>query len=122
MCNCSYVSRGHTIGRPTQIRAEAVLFPQYISVNSAFQRWEADMDVEKVQHHRRRSGRLGQDKLEHVAVGDPDPTSNSGASIGYRRCCSTWTNEIANLILHWSCTRERGHQGGLSETQLEEVK
>jgi hypothetical protein len=70
------------------------------------------MDVEgKVQHHQPRSGRLGQDELEHVAVGDPDPTANSRTSNGYRRCCSAWTDEIGTLILHWSCTRERGHQG-----------
>ena len=55
-----------------------------------------------------RSGSPRQDELEHVAVGDPDPT----AATEYRTCSFEWAGETSQtLSLSWSCTRERGHQG-----------
>jgi hypothetical protein len=60
----------------------------------------------------REAGCLGQDELEHVAVGDPDPTSDPGTANGYRECGFEWADETSQtLILPWSCTRELGHQG-----------
>jgi hypothetical protein len=56
--------------------------------------------------------RLGQDELERVAVGDPDPTSDPGAAKGYRTCRFEWVDEISRtMTLPWCCTRELGHQG-----------
>jgi hypothetical protein len=71
------------------------------------------MDVQwKFWHRQPSSGSLGQDELEHVAVGDPDPTSDTGAANGYRTCRFEWADETSQtLILPWSCTRERGHRG-----------
>lgn len=63
-------------------------------------------------HRKPRSGSLGQIKLEHITVGDPDPTSDSGTANGYRTCRFEWADEASRtLILPWSCTRELGHQG-----------
>ena len=39
---------------------------------------------------RRKFERLGQDELERVAVGDPDPTSDPGTANGYRTCRFEW--------------------------------
>jgi hypothetical protein len=56
--------------------------------------------------------RLGQDELERVAVGDPDPTSDPGTAKGYRTCRFEWVDEISRtMTLPWRCTRELGHQG-----------
>lgn len=56
--------------------------------------------------------RLGQDGLERVVVGDPDPTSDSGTANRYRECRFEWTDEISRtMTLPWCCTRELGHQG-----------
>jgi hypothetical protein len=59
--------------------------------------------------------RLGQDELEPVAVGDPDPTSptsHPGTAKGYRTCRFEWVDEISRtMTLPWRCTRELGHQG-----------
>ncbi len=66
----------------------------------------------KFRHRQSRSGSLGRDELEHVAVGDPDPTSDPGTANGYRACRFEWADETSQtLILPWSCTRELGHQG-----------
>jgi hypothetical protein len=77
------------------------------------QRWKADMDIRWMfWHHQSRSENLGPDELEHLAVGDPDPTSDSGTANRYRRCRFEWTDTTSQtLILRWSCTREWGHQG-----------
>jgi hypothetical protein len=67
---------------------------------------EADMDV------RWKFRRLGQDGLERVVVGDPDPTSDPGTTNGYRECRFEWADEISRtMTLPWRCTRELGHQG-----------
>jgi hypothetical protein len=56
--------------------------------------------------------RLGQNELEHVAVGDPDPTSHPGTANEYRECRFEWADEISRtMTLPWRCTRELGHQG-----------
>jgi hypothetical protein len=67
----------------------------------------------KFWHRQPRSGNLGPYELNHVAVGDLDPTSVSGtAASGYRKCRFEWTDETSRaLILPWSCTRELEHQG-----------
>jgi hypothetical protein len=66
----------------------------------------------RFQHCHPRSGRLQQDEFKHVAVGDPDPTSHSGTTNGAQECGFEWADEASQaLILLWSCTRERGHQG-----------
>jgi hypothetical protein len=72
-------------------------------------RRETDMDVQwKFWRCRLRSGSHGEDALEHVAVGDPDPGTVNGCQL----CRFTWAEEISQtLVLPWSCTRERGHQG-----------
>jgi hypothetical protein len=63
-------------------------------------------------HRQLRSGSLGQDELAHVAVGDPDPTSNPSTASGYQTCEFMWADETSQtLILPWYCTRELGHQG-----------
>ncbi|MGH3900477.1 MAG: hypothetical protein ACRDTA_19980 [Pseudonocardiaceae bacterium] len=59
-----------------------------------------------------RSESSGQDELEHIAVGDPDPTSHPGTASGYQTCRFEWADEITpTLILPWSCTRVLEHQG-----------
>ncbi len=72
----------------------------------------ASVDIPDEDGHNR-SGSLGQDELEHVAVGDPDPTADPGtANDGYWTCGFEWADETSQaLSLPWSCTRERGHQG-----------
>jgi hypothetical protein len=61
---------------------------------------------------RPKSWELSQDELERVAVGDPDPTSNVGATNGYRECRFEWTEKVSRtMTLPWCCTRELGHQG-----------
>ncbi|MGH3923465.1 MAG: hypothetical protein ACRDTT_11465 [Pseudonocardiaceae bacterium] len=63
-------------------------------------------------HRQPRSGSLGHDELEHIAVGDPDPTSDPGTANGRRSCRFEWADEISQtLVLPWSCTRKLGHQG-----------
>jgi hypothetical protein len=59
------------------------------------------------------SGRLSQDELELIAVGDPDPTTDPGtAAHGYRKCRFEWADETSRtLTLPWSCTRQAGHEG-----------
>jgi hypothetical protein len=59
-----------------------------------------------------RGGSISQDGLRHVAVGDPDPTSDTDTANGYQTCQFEWADETSpTLILLWSCTRESGHQG-----------
>lgn len=74
---------------------------------------EADMDFQwKLWDRALRSGSLGWDQLDHVAAGDPDPTSGPGTGNGHRMCRFEWADESSQaLILSWSCTRELGHQG-----------
>lgn len=72
---------------------------------------DADMDI-RFWHRQPRSGRLDQDELEYVAVGDPDPTAYLGTAKGYRKCSFEWTDEVSQTqIVIWRCTREWGHQG-----------
>ena len=66
----------------------------------------------KLWHRQPGDGTIGQDGLERLAVGDPDPTSGPGMANGSRRCQLEWADEASqSLILVWSCTRELGHQG-----------
>lgn len=67
----------------------------------------------KFWHRQPRSGSLSQDELAHVAVGDPDPTSDPpGKSNGYRKCRFEWADETSqSWVLPWYCTREPQHQG-----------
>jgi hypothetical protein len=59
-----------------------------------------------------RMGKLNRDKLRHIAVGDPDPTSHPGTANGSQKCGIKWTDETSQtLSLLWTCTRELGHQG-----------
>jgi hypothetical protein len=72
------------------------------------------MDVpRKFWHRRATSDSLGQDdKLGHVAVGDPDPTADTSTAKRSRRCEFEWLDASAqSLVLRWSCTRELGHRG-----------
>jgi hypothetical protein len=63
-------------------------------------------------HHLPRHRSLARDALEHVAVGQPDPTSHPGTAHRYRTCQFEWADQASpTLILPWSCTRELGHQG-----------
>ena len=56
--------------------------------------------------------RLGQDELQRVAVGDPDPTSDPGMANRSRKCRFEWEEDISRTVtLLWCCTRELGHQG-----------
>ena len=76
--------------------------------------WQADMDVRwKLRHRRPSSASFVQDGLEHVAVGDPDPTADpGGAADGSGKCGFEWTDQRSRtLLLPWSCTRRPGHQG-----------
>jgi hypothetical protein len=66
----------------------------------------------KLWHHQLRSGSLGHDELEHITAGDVDPTADPGTASGYQLCQFEWADEPSpTLILPWSCTRKRGHQG-----------
>ena len=69
--------------------------------------------LRKFWHRRARSDSLGQDdELEHVAVGDRDPTSDAGTAQTSRRCGFEWLDASSHpLVLRWSCTRELGHRG-----------
>ena len=52
------------------------------------------------------------DELDHVTIGDPDPTTAANMGAGYHACGFTWTDEQSStLTLAWSCTRMLGHQG-----------
>jgi hypothetical protein len=78
------------------------------------EQWEAGMDVlRKFWHRRARTDSLGQgDELDHVAVGDPDPTSDTGTAKTSQRCGFEWFDATSHtLMLRWSCTRELGHRG-----------
>lgn len=44
-----------------------------------------------------RSGSLGQDELEDVTVGDPDPTADPGTATGYRICQFEWADSARPL-------------------------
>lgn len=72
--------------------------------------WRADMDVRwKLRHRRPNSASFNQNGLEHVAIGDSDPT---GTADGSGKCGFEWTDQCSRtLILPWSCTRRLGHQG-----------
>jgi hypothetical protein len=57
-------------------------------------------------------GSLAPAGLEHVAVGDPDPTAVPGPANQFRKCPFGWVDQTSQaLILPWYCTREWGHQG-----------
>jgi hypothetical protein len=59
-----------------------------------------------------RRGSAVQDELEHVAVGDRDPSEILAPVEGYRTCGFEWADDTSpTLILLWSCTREEGHLG-----------
>jgi hypothetical protein len=76
--------------------------------------WLAALDIRwKLRHRRPSSASFVQDGLEHVAVGDPDPTADpGGAADGSGKCGFKWTHQRSRtLILPWSCTRTLGHQG-----------
>lgn len=50
----------------------------------------------------------GEDKLKHVAVGDPDPVP----AHGYWACRFEWADEVSTgFVLLWCCTRAQGHHG-----------
>lgn len=58
------------------------------------------------------SSKLVLHELDHVAVGDPDPTSQRSADHGHRMCRFQWSEELSPAFsLPWICTRERGHHG-----------
>jgi hypothetical protein len=62
----------------------------------------------KFRRRRSRNDSLRQDRLEHLRVGDPDPTRAEG----HRRCEFEWADQTSPmLMLHWRCTRELRHQG-----------
>lgn len=42
--------------------------------------------------------RLGQDELERVAVGDPDPTSDPDTANEYRKCRFEWADQISRTM------------------------
>ena len=66
----------------------------------------------KFWHHQPRSGSLGHDELEHIGVGDVDPTSDPSTTYGYRLCRHEWADDTSpTVILSWFCTRKLGHQG-----------
>lgn len=58
-----------------------------------------------------RRGRAVQDELEHVAVGDRDPSGIFVLVDGYRTCGFGWADHTSPTLLVWSCTREEGHLG-----------
>jgi hypothetical protein len=62
-------------------------------------------------HPRLKSNNFTEDVLEHVTVGDPDPTSDPDRVNGSGICGFEWADEISTLVLDWSCTRELRHQG-----------
>ena len=49
----------------------------------------------------------GEDKLKHIAVGDPDP----GPTHDCRACGFEWDEISTGLVLLWRCTRLQGHHG-----------
>ena len=67
----------------------------------------------KFWHRRARTDSLGHsDELKDVAVGDPDPTSDTSTAKRSRRCGFEWLDGTSQtLVLRWSCTRELGHHG-----------
>jgi hypothetical protein len=70
------------------------------------------MDIPwKLRHRQSSSGGLSRDELDCVAVGDLDPTLDLDMASGYL-CRFEWADDASQtLILPWSCTRQRGHQG-----------
>lgn len=59
-----------------------------------------------------RGKRPGQEMLDHIVVGDPDPTSDLGTVNGYQACQFEWADETTqDLVLPWTCTRKLGHHG-----------
>jgi hypothetical protein len=51
---------------------------------------------------------LGEDKLKHIAVGDPDP----GPVHDDQACGFEWADDIStDFVLLWRCTRAQGHHG-----------
>jgi hypothetical protein len=80
-----------------------------MSIGGVFSCGEADIDGQWA-FRDRRSGtkRRVSDPLGRVAVGDPDPGTNNG----HQKCGFAWVDQtLPLLILHWCCTRERGHPG-----------
>jgi hypothetical protein len=63
-------------------------------------------------HRQPRNASAVQDWLEHVVVGDPDPTSDHSVGNRSLKCQFQWADEVSStLVLPWSCTRELGHPG-----------
>ena len=57
---------------------------------------------------------MGKDELEHIVVGDPDPTPNSSSKVSGHiiHCGFEWADDTSQtLTLLWSCTRKPGHPG-----------
>lgn len=66
----------------------------------------------KFWHRQPRNTSPVQDWLEHVVVGDPDPTSDHSTGNSNLRCQFQWADQVSStLVLPWSCTRELGHPG-----------
>jgi hypothetical protein len=52
------------------------------------------------------------DSLDHIIVGNPDPTSDLYRGKGYRECGFEWFDDTClTLVLRWQCTRESDHPG-----------
>lgn len=52
------------------------------------------------------------DPLDHIIVGNPDPTSGHDKDSGHRECGFEWFDDTClTLVLRWQCTRESGHPG-----------
>lgn len=51
-------------------------------------------------------------QLEHVAVGDADPTSPRSADNRHPLCRFEWADALSpTFVVPWSCTRQRNHHG-----------
>jgi len=67
---------------------------------------------EKVQRRQSRSATLDVEELEHVAVGDLDPTSCHSADHQHPLCQVEWVDALSpTFVVLWICTREPSHHG-----------
>jgi hypothetical protein len=58
----------------------------------------------------RLSNKLAPHQLDHIAVGNPDRTSQGGADHGRQMCRFEWSDELSpTFIVPWVYTREHGH-------------
>jgi hypothetical protein len=65
-----------------------------------------------LQHRQLRSGKLNQHELDHIAVGDPDPTAPHRENNEPRLCQFQWTDQLSPVFgLLWICTRDQSHHG-----------